>query len=130
MLRNPFVLAVLCCGLAFPACNDDNEAIDANIGAECAIPDDCDDDDDETPPLECLTEFSGGYCGAEGCVDSDDCPNGSACVDYLGTPYCFLICIDKPDCNPHRSVANESNCSSNVNAVDGDWKVCVPPSGS
>jgi hypothetical protein len=45
--------------------------------------------------------------------------------------YCFLICVDKPDCNPRRSLENESNCTSSLTFIDGTMgrKVCNPPSG-
>ena len=44
--------------------------------------------------------------------------------------YCFLICNDKPDCNPNRTVDNESNCTSSIAFVDdaNSRKVCNPPS--
>jgi hypothetical protein len=49
-----------------------------------------------------------------------------------GINYCFLVCVDKIDCNLGRTPANESNCVSNVNLVDSPQKVkaCVPPSGT
>lgn len=127
-MRTLALLTLPCLVLATAACGDDDGAIDRRIGAECTVPADCDDGDDQTLPLECLTEFAGGYCGETDCVDSTDCPDGSVCVTYEGANYCFLTCVDKPDCNPHRSVDNESNCSSNVSAVDSSSKVCVPPS--
>ena len=44
--------------------------------------------------------------------------------------YCFLVCTTKDQCNQNRTVDNESNCSSNINPVEGgEDKVCVPPSG-
>ena len=124
------LLASALCAAFFIQCGDDgNDAVDRMIGAECAVPADCDDDDDDTLPLDCLTEFAGGYCGDASCIDSGDCPDGSSCVDYLSTTYCFLNCTDKADCNPHRSTTNEANCSSSVKTVeDNNQKVCVPPS--
>ena len=121
-------------------CGDDDgtEAIRRGIGAECVIempPDampgspmgNCEEDGQE-----CLTEFAGGYCGVRGCMDDADCPAGSACVTDDGTTnYCFLVCNDKPECNPHRTVANESSCTSSLTFVDPDGdmgrKVCRPP---
>ena len=60
-----------------------------------------------------------------------DCPLGSSCVAHDdGTNYCFLTCIDKPDCNLTRPVEVEANCSSSITFVDGktEKKACVPPS--
>lgn len=125
-MRTLALLTLPCLLLTAAACGDD-DAVDRRIGAECTGPADCDDCDDGTPPLECLTEFAGGYCGESDCVASTDCPEGSVCVDYEGTNYCFLTCTDKPDCNPHRTVDNESNCSANYPPVDVSSKVCVPP---
>ena len=127
-MRTTLLLTVPCLMLFAVACGDDSDAVDHLIGAECTVAADCDDDDDATQPLVCLTEFGGGYCGDTGCVDSTDCLDGSVCVTYEGANYCFLTCVDKPDCNPHRSLDNESNCSANVPAVDSSSKVCVPPS--
>jgi hypothetical protein len=112
------------------ACDrDTNEANDQLIGGQCAVAADCDDENEETPPLDCIPDFKGGYCGREGCAHDMDCPEGSICVDYEGSTYCFLVCLDKVECNYNRSYENESNCSSNVNPVDGgNDKVCVPPS--
>ena len=77
-----------------------------------------------------MTQFAGGYCGALGCAHDVDCPAGSACVtEDDGVNYCFLVCADKPNCNPHRSPANESNCVASIPFVDGAGgrKVCRPP---
>lgn len=108
---------------------DLNEANAQLIGGQCATVDDCDDQNEETPPLDCILDFKGGYCGREGCTHDIDCPEGSICVAYEGQTYCFLVCVDKVECNHNRSYENESNCSSNVDPVDGgNDKVCVPPS--
>ncbi|MFH2006320.1 MAG: hypothetical protein ABI333_07030 [bacterium] len=124
-----FCVAAILAAVAMNGCGDDGNEADAQlIGAQCTAVADCDDDDDSTDPLECLTEFGGGYCGREGCTASSDCPEGSVCVGYAGGFYCFRVCIDKPDCNANRDAINESNCSSNVSSVDTDDKVCVPPS--
>src|SRR5947207_15455563 len=78
----------------------------------------------------CLS-FKGGYCGLADCQNDAGCPSGSACVAHTdGRNYCFLICTDKTQCNLHRSVDVEANCSSSVTFVDGtlNAKACVPPS--
>lgn len=116
-------------GLATAFCGDDDNANDRMIGAQCLTATDCDDHNDDTAPLECLTEFSGGYCGDASCIASTDCPDGSVCVGLDGSTYCFLVCNEKADCNQNRDLENEANCSSNVDPVEGgNIKVCVPPS--
>jgi len=112
------------------ACGDDDggsEAIRSGVGDACATTDECVHDDQE-----CLTEFKGGYCGRRDCVDDADCPQGSACVMQGASSYCFLVCLDKADCNVRRGVDEESNCSSSVDFVDDSLsrKACVPPSGT
>ena len=107
------------------ACGSESEAIKRGVGAECAVNGDC----TETGQ-RCLTQFKGGYCGVSACTHDTDCPGGSACVtEDDGVNYCFLICADKPECNPRRSTANESNCTSSLTFVDGTLgrKVCRPP---
>jgi hypothetical protein len=114
--------------IAGTACGGD-DANDQLIGAVCAVANDCDDDNDDTDPLECITTFKGGYCGKTGCAASSDCPEGSLCVTYEQANYCFLVCTDKSQCNQNRPVESESNCSSNVDPIEGgEEKVCVPPS--
>ncbi len=104
------------------ACGDD--ANDEHIGGECDSKGDC-----ENEELTCLTEFKGGYCGAKDCEGDDDCLDGSICVTHEGTNYCFLVCLEKEECNDNRESDNESNCSSNIDRVDGgNDKACVPPS--
>jgi hypothetical protein len=101
-----------------------NDADDERIGAECTSSGQC-----ENEELTCLTQFKGGYCGASGCMADADCVEGSICVAQGGTNYCFRTCTDKEECNEHRSVENESNCSSNITRVGGgSEKACVPPS--
>lgn len=111
------------------ACGGGNEAIRRGVGAECGPTLACSEADQR-----CLTAFKGGYCGMSPCVHDTDCPTGSACVtESDGANYCFLICGDRPDCNRHRSVENESSCVSSLSFVDGAMgrKVCRPPlSGS
>jgi hypothetical protein len=106
-------------------CSGENEANRRGVGSECAVTDDCSE-----KGQVCLTEFKGGYCGVSDCAHDEDCPAGSACVtDDNQTNYCFLVCGDKVDCNLHRSVDNESSCTSSLAFVDGamNRKVCRPP---
>jgi hypothetical protein len=107
-------------------CGGGSEAIRRGVGAECNATLMC----SEAGQM-CLTEFKGGYCGVSNCTHDTDCPAGSACVTADNQiNYCFLICVDKPDCNPHRSVDNESNCTASLAFIDGAMgrKVCNPPS--
>ena len=118
-------------------CGDDDgtAAIRRGVGDECMIDTSADasrQGNCDMAGQECLTEFAGGYCGVRGCTADADCPEGSACVTDDGTTnYCFLICLDKPECNPHRTVENESSCVSSLTFVDpagaGGRKVCRPP---
>jgi hypothetical protein len=103
-----------------------SEAIKRGVGSACMVNSDCTE-----KGQVCLTEFKGGYCGVPGCVQDTECPGGSACVTAdNGSNYCFLVCVDKVDCNPNRTVDNESNCTSSLSFVDGAMsrKVCNPPS--
>jgi hypothetical protein len=124
-------LVVLAFALAdFWGCggNDDGgggtEADYHGVGAACASNDDCFETGQSCLP------FKGGYCGIENCTADADCPGGSRCVTLNGTNYCFLVCVDKIDCNRNRPVDFESNCSSNIVYVDGKKgdKACIPPS--
>jgi hypothetical protein len=118
--------------LALIGCsNDDNgpasEAQRRGVGAECTKTGDC-----MSAGTSCLTQFRGGYCGLANCTSDTDCPAGSACVAHDdGTKYCFLVCVDKVDCNLGRSEANAANCVANISFVSGakDKKACVPPNG-
>lgn len=124
MRRSVFIAAVTLA--LFAGCSDGTEADRLGVGAECSSGE-C----DEELELVCLPQFKGGYCGLEDCVDDLDCPEASACIAHTdGTNYCFRICLDKIECNRNRTVDNESNCSSNVDFVDGadGRKACVPPS--
>jgi hypothetical protein len=122
------ILVLLPAALALAACGEEN-ANDQLIGAQCATAADCDDGDDDTPPLTCLTEFGGGYCGRAGCTQDADCPEGALCAVLEAANYCFLVCTDKADCNQHRDVAHEANCSSSVDPISGgEAKLCIPPS--
>lgn len=119
------------CLLGAVGCGDEGSEADKQlIGGECTQAEDCDDGDPDTPELECILDFKGGYCGRKGCTASSECPEGSLCAD-LGTGYyCFLVCIDKGECNRNRTIENESNCSSNIDPVEGgEEKLCIPPAG-
>ncbi len=116
------------------ACNDDDDdeglspAQMHGVGAACANDMDCYVGDTQ---LQCLA-FKGGYCGLEGCTQDAECPPGSMCVTHDdGHNYCFLVCLDKPECNYTRPVEIEANCSSSIDPVEGKQgsKACVPPSG-
>jgi hypothetical protein len=99
------------------------------VGAACRANTDC--FQTEGGAQQCLTEFKGGYCGLKGCTTSADCPAGSGCVSYNGATYCFRRCKEKAECNLNRSIDVESNCSSNIDFVEGKAsdKPCIPPSG-
>ena len=118
-------LAVL---LGVAACGgDESEADRLGIGAQCSAAEDCLIELDQT----CLPNFKGGYCGLAACEGDLDCPEDAACIAHDdGVNYCFRTCADKLECNEHRDVENEANCSSSVTFVDGTQgrKACVPPS--
>jgi hypothetical protein len=126
-------MLVCALGLAWSGCGGGTEADRIGVAAECANHGDCLFE----IQLECLTDFKGGYCGLEGCVDNLDCPEASACVAHTdGVNYCFRLCDHKSECNRNRSLENEANCSSNVSftdeaTIDVRWgrRACVPPSG-
>lgn len=110
----------------------ETEADRVGVGAECTDAAECESADEDVV-LECLTQFTGGYCGLEGCGADVDCPDGSACVtNDDGNNYCYRVCEEKSDCNLNRSAENEANCvgSGTINFVeDGtDRKACEPPS--
>lgn len=105
--------------------NGGSEAVRRGVGAECQGDTDC-----AETGQRCLTDFKGGYCGVSPCVHDTGCPQGSACVtEENGVGYCFLVCVDKSDCNVHRTLENESSCNSSLTFVDGAMgrKVCRPP---
>lgn len=132
-------LVLLALTLVLGCADDDggNAADRAGVGAICRTMDDCLQPE---PPCDggpgcfvqqCLTQFTGGYCGIQNCTDNADCPDGSACVAHDdGQQYCFRLCNDKSECNRNRDPASESNCSSSVDFVDAttEGKACVPPS--
>jgi hypothetical protein len=126
------IVTLLAIASALPACGDDDDeglspAQRHGVGAACKTDDDCFVGDTH---LLCLA-FKGGYCGLEGCQNAADCPPGSACVAHDdGHNYCFLLCVDKPECNYTRPPEIEANCSSKITFADAgkDRKACVPPS--
>ncbi|MFH1436938.1 MAG: hypothetical protein ABIJ56_14615 [Pseudomonadota bacterium] len=129
-IRLILCIAVLAWSAACDNGGGGSEAGDQLIGAECTGVENCDDDDPDTPALECVTGFKGGYCGRAGCTASLECPEGSLCAVVDGSNYCFLVCTEKFQCNEHRTLENESNCSSNIDPVEGgEEKLCIPPSG-
>jgi len=116
----------------------ETEADRIGVGAECTESAECESPDEDVM-LQCLTQFTGGYCGLQGCEGAADCsegtccPEGSACVTADDdNNYCYRLCQDKVDCNRNRSPENEANCvgSGTINFVDGqtDQKACEPPS--
>jgi hypothetical protein len=133
-LRTWLTLTALVLASSAVACGDDDNpgfnpspAQRSGVGAACSVDADC---LQTVAPLRCLS-FKGGYCGLSNCMTNADCPLGSSCVAHDdGTNYCFLTCIDKPDCNLTRPVEVEANCSSSITFVDGktEKKACVPPS--
>src|SRR5690606_5659169 len=81
-------------GCGPPDDDPETEADRFGVGAACSVDEDCeyetDDDDTGGPVLECLSQFSGGYCGVIDCVSNDDCPEASGCVAHDdGRNYCF-----------------------------------------
>ncbi|MBW1756957.1 MAG: hypothetical protein JRJ80_12400, partial [Deltaproteobacteria bacterium] len=108
-------------GIAAGCSGDEGtEADRIGVGAECTA--DPGADPPSTCPvvemdiqLDCLTQFTGGYCGLEGCEGDVGCPEGSRCcpegsrcvANTDGKNYCFRVCQDKPECNRNRSVENE-----------------------
>lgn len=133
------ILPSLCllAGLSF-GCGDDSDDVEADrvgVGAACVNNSECKEFQEESetgePALECLPQFTGGYCGLSDCAANEDCPEGSACVAHTdGTNYCFRMCIDKAECNENRPPDAESNCSANITFVEPGTpgKACVPPS--
>jgi hypothetical protein len=126
-LSTAIVAASIAAAAAVSCSDNGTPAEQRGVGAQCVTQSDCKEG------LDCL-DFKGGYCGLSGCTHDSDCPEGSACIlSYQpGTNYCFLVCVDKSDCNHFRAVDYESNCSSNVTFADGakGRKACVPPSGN
>jgi hypothetical protein len=132
------ILSVLLIASALAvACGDgeddasDNEAVRRGVGAACTSSSECTEEGQV-----CLTQFKGGMCGIADCTSSSECPTGSVCVadPDLAQNFCLLVCDMRTDCNVHRPVDDEANCSSTLNAIDepdagpNDPKVCRPPS--
>lgn len=129
MTRRILIALTVVSAFFFAGCGDDgddrgSQAMRLGVGAACDSNEDC----AETAP-ECLS-FKGGYCGLADCGDDTDCPQGSKCVTHDdGVNYCFLVCLDKSECNLHRPLTSEANCSANITFVENDnVKACVPPS--
>ena len=125
----PFGFWMAACGGSDPPPYVGTQADLIGVGAACKVNTDCLQSD--AAPQQCLTEFKGGYCGLKGCTTSADCPAGSGCVTYNSATYCFRRCKEKVECNLNRSVDVESNCSANIDFVEGKTgdKPCIPPSG-
>lgn len=119
MRRILFALLVALCGCG----SNQNQANRLGVGADCTASSEC------LAGQVCLTEFKGGYCGVSSCGHDGDCPQGSACVTDGQANYCFLVCAQKTDCNLHRTVDDESDCTSSLTFLDGTMsrKVCRPP---
>jgi hypothetical protein len=133
MKRAMVTLGVVCLCLVWACGDDDDEGTEADrlgVGAICSSNNDCLREGDGGVNLSCLMQFKGGYCGLEDCASYTDCPEGSDCVTHDdGNNYCFRLCGDKPECNLHRSLDNEANCSSSIDyAAEALGKACVPPS--
>jgi len=119
-------------GVAAGCGDDSTEADRIGVGAQCTDDGQCESADEQIE-LVCLTQFTGGYCGLEGCTGDAECPGGSACVtNDNGKNYCYRLCQEKSDCNHNRDEENWANCvgSGTINFVDGgtDRKACEPPS--
>jgi hypothetical protein len=118
MCRLVYAVGLAACvsGLVLGCGDSGTEADRIGVGAQCNEAAEC-ESADETITLECLRQFTGGYC-----VTHDD-GTGEA-------NYCFRLCRDKPECNRNRDEQNWSNCSANITFVDEpqDRKACVPPS--
>ena len=139
MCRLVYVLSSLMAMGFVAGCGDDATAADRiGVGAQCTGSAECESPDEDIM-LECLTQFTGGYCGLEGCEGDADCsegtccPEGSACVTAdNGKNYCYRLCQNRDDCNHNRDEENWANCvgSGTINFVDdGEGrKACEPPS--
>lgn len=125
----PIALALTLLCSSGLACSDESESDRAGIASTCVKDADCPEFGGFQ--LVCLSGFKGGYCGLEGCTRDAECPEGAACIAEGGTNYCFRVCVDKPECNRHRTAEVEANCVGSVVHVEASnsAKVCVPPSG-
>jgi hypothetical protein len=128
-----YVMAcVMVAGVAAGCGDEGTEADRIGVGAQCTDDGQCESADEQIT-LVCLRQFTGGYCGLEGCTSDAKCPEGSACVTNDDTKnYCYRLCQEKSDCNRNRDEENWANCvgSGTINFVDGgtDRKACEPPS--
>jgi len=133
------ILPLVAASLLVAGCGSNGTPADQlGVGAQCTVTADCpevvfDGTDAGVVQLECLTAFTGGYCGLPDCASTAECPEGSICVAHTdGTNYCFRVCANKSECNRNRDAANEANCSSSfdwaVPADDDGSKACIPPS--
>ena len=109
-------VALLSVGGLLHGCGDsgETEADRIGVGAECMASAECESQDGDIP-LECLTQFTGGYCGLEGCAGDADCPQGSgACTRSRNRP--------SPECSCTRlsdtaTVAGDSTPTSLTSRV-------------
>ena len=126
MLRAATLSLALFAPLFALSCGSGSDAL--GVAAECASDEECQAQGVDT--LSCLTQFRGGYCGLAGCAANADCPEDAICVTHTDQQnYCFKVCGDKSECNTHRSVDNEANCSANIVRVEaGSARACIPPS--
>jgi hypothetical protein len=125
----------LALGVVLGGCSSGNEADQVGVASICEVDDDCPEVviDGETTQLQCITDFSGGYCSIQGCDSAADCPDGSTCVAHDdGENYCFRECAEKSECNANRPEDDEANCSASFDyadpADDDGLKACIPPS--
>lgn len=135
MTARPTITVLLFSSWLFTACGGGPDADRLGVAAECSSTSDCPEVeiDGEKTQLQCLTQFTAGYCAIEDCDNALDCPEGATCVAHEGINYCFRECADKAECNRNRSPANEANCSANFEYADerddvAGLKACIPPS--
>jgi len=135
-----FALGVLAPGVLatglLAACSGGNAADQIGVASICEVEEDCPEVtiDGVLTQLECITDFSGGYCSIADCDSAADCPDGATCVLHTdGVKYCFRECAEKSECNANRPADDEANCSSNFDYADAadeesGLKACIPPS--
>ena len=73
--------------LALVGCQSSD--VSRDLGARCDKTDDCNE--------RCLVEWTGGFCTIT-CDTDGDCPDGSACIDEMGTGVCAFRCSGDPSC--------------------------------
>ena len=136
MFRSSIAVLLVACSIAVACGGDDDSGTPTSEAARRGVGSACKADTDCTEAGQvCLTDFKGGMCGIADCTMTSECPTGSVCVGDpdLARNFCLLVCIDKPDCNVHRSIDEEANCTSTLNQIDAktgmDPKVCQPPVG-